>query len=987
MKSMTSLLSAVTTAVVAAGAALAIAGPAAAAATTPADAITKDPNASNGTLAFYDTSGTQVTQGSDLTHLFDYALASTAGRAAATKATLYFAFPDHTKDNSTTWFKSQRSLSTTYPNAAAPEPLKSSTNPLVTLKSTDGNLAALLPTTTLDKTDGYDGIVQVRAYDAGAGAPQQSAPFWASAIYFDQAANTWQQVFPKVVQAPTATSTTVTANPASPSTAGTAVTFTATVSPAAAGTVQFKDGSDNLGTAQTVNNGSASVTTSSLTAGTHSITAVFTPADTTAFSGSTSSATSYVVNPAAASTTTTLSVTPAGPADAGTTETLTATVSPAAAAGTVTFKDGSTTIGSPVTVSNGTASTTTTLAPGTHSLTAAFTPTDAAAYTASTSSAQSYTVNQPAATATTTTVTADPAGPVEVGTKVAFQATVSPAAAAGSVQFKDGDTLLGDPVTVSNGVATYSTSALTTGTHSITAVFTPADAGTYSASTSASISIVVNAKATTTTLTVSPDSPADFNTQQTLTATVSPSAAAGTVTFKDGDRVIGSPVTVVAGSATTTTTLGAGDHSLTAVFTPSDTATYAGSTSAAVTYSVAQPPVATTTSVAANLASPQRAGTDITFTATVTPATAAGTVTFKSDGTTLGSDVVTNGAASLTTAALTKGSHQITAEFTPSDPKKAGASTSTAITYVIAESPAAPTNVAATAGNQSATVTWTAPTDDGGSPVTGYDVQYSTDGLNWTTTNGETRTSTATSVVVTGLTNGVGYLFRVRALNAVPAGASSYAVSDTAVAPKADNTTVTISAPASASYNSVIAVTGSVTNARTGAALAGVKADLYQRVARTGAYTLVGSATTDAKGAARVLVRITNSTEFGWRIPATNAQNAGASAVRSVTVPASLTIIRSAATVKVGQTVKIYGAATPLGTGDYVTLQQFANGRWTSLGSVKIARQTMPNGKAGTGYQFARKLTAKGVYSYRVYKPSTAANTGAYSATASVRAA
>src|SRR5205085_3547575 len=105
--------------------------------------------------------------------------------------------------------------------------------------------------------------------------------------------------------ASTPTSTTVTANPVSPVTAGTSVTFTADETPATAGRVQFMDGANALGASVAVDaNGMATLTTNTLAAASHSITAVFTPSGT-GFTGSTSPALAYVVNPAAATPTTT----------------------------------------------------------------------------------------------------------------------------------------------------------------------------------------------------------------------------------------------------------------------------------------------------------------------------------------------------------------------------------------------------------------------------------------------------------------------------------------------------------------------------------------------------------------------------------------------------------------------------------------------------------------------------------------------------------
>jgi hypothetical protein len=95
---------------------------------------------------------------------------------------------------------------------------------------------------------------------------------------------------------PNATTTVLDASPVSPVLKGTAVTFTATVSPPVAGHVQFKDGTSNLGGAVTVAAGEAEYTTSALAAGTRSITAVFTPGDTGTNQGSVSGPLTYYVS-------------------------------------------------------------------------------------------------------------------------------------------------------------------------------------------------------------------------------------------------------------------------------------------------------------------------------------------------------------------------------------------------------------------------------------------------------------------------------------------------------------------------------------------------------------------------------------------------------------------------------------------------------------------------------------------------------------------
>jgi hypothetical protein len=85
-----------------------------------------------------------------------------------------------------------------------------------------------------------------------------------------------------------------------------------------------------------------------------------------------------------------------------------------------------------------------------------------------------------------------------------------------------------------------------------------------------------------------------------------------------------------------------------------------------------------------------------------------------------------------------------------------------------------PTSVTAAGGNSQATVSWTAPAETGGYAITDYVVQYSSNnGSSWTTfADG---TSTDTSAVVTSLTNGTAYMFRVAAVTATGTGPYSSA--------------------------------------------------------------------------------------------------------------------------------------------------------------------------------------------------------------------
>jgi hypothetical protein len=94
----------------------------------------------------------------------------------------------------------------------------------------------------------------------------------------------------------------------------------------------------------------------------------------------------------------------------------------------------------------------------------------------------------------------------------------------------------------------------------------------------------------------------------------------------------------------------------------------------------------------------------------------------------------------------------------------------------------APTSLAAAGGNSQASLTWTAPSYNGGSSITDYSVQFSSNsGSTWTTFS---RTSSTTaSQVVTGLTNGTAYVFRVAGINS--SGTGTFTAASSSVTPSA----------------------------------------------------------------------------------------------------------------------------------------------------------------------------------------------------------
>jgi hypothetical protein len=179
--------------------------------------------------------------------------------------------------------------------------------------------------------------------------------------------------------------------------------------------------------------------------------------------------------------------------------------------------------------------------------------------------------------------------------------------------------------------------------------------------------VTFNLPAATQTVLGSAPNPSAFGEAVTFTATVSTSdtpVTEGTVTFSEGSTPLGGPVALdPAGQATfTTSTLGAGPHTITATY--SGTATLDGS-SGSVVQTVGPAPSQT---VVVSSPNPSGFGQLVTFTATVTSAGSPviqGTVTFFEGPTVLAGPAPVNaaGQAAFATSGLAVGSHPITAEY------------------------------------------------------------------------------------------------------------------------------------------------------------------------------------------------------------------------------------------------------------------------------------------------------------------------------------
>jgi Bacterial Ig-like domain (group 3) len=448
-----------------------------------------------------------------------------------------------------------------------------------------------------------------------------------------------------------------------PSTVGQAVTYTATVNATAAtGSVTFEDaGTAISGCAdQIVSSGAATCTVSGYaSASTHSITATYNGDDN--YIGSTSSVLSQVVSRVGTSTTLTSS---ANPSMVGQPVVYTATVSPGAATGTASFDEAGTPISGCTAqpVSSGTATCTTSgyTVAGEYAITATYT--GDGKYRTSTSSSSKQVVDKTGTTAATTTL-ASSLNPSTVGEAITYTATVKPAAAKGTVAFKQAGVMIPGCAArpISTGTARCTVVNLAAGWPWITAVYSGDN--NYAASWSTALTQTVNKKTTTMTVSSLSD-PSTVGEKVTYTARLDTTAATGTIEFKQaGVTVSGcSAQAVSSGTATCSlANLAAGGYWVTAVY--SGDSNYGDSTASGLTQTVNKK--TTTTAVSSSL-DPSTVGQVVTYTAAVSTATATGTVSFEEAGapiTACAAQPVNSGTATCVVAGPTAGGHSVTAAY------------------------------------------------------------------------------------------------------------------------------------------------------------------------------------------------------------------------------------------------------------------------------------------------------------------------------------
>jgi Bacterial Ig-like domain (group 3)/FG-GAP-like repeat/Abnormal spindle-like microcephaly-assoc'd, ASPM-SPD-2-Hydin/FG-GAP repeat len=380
--------------------------------------------------------------------------------------------------------------------------------------------------------------------------PTQAGARGGTLTFVDNATNSPQTM--SLTGVGTAATTTTLTSALHPSTYGQSVTLTALVIPTIGGgnptgSVTFYDGTSALLGTSTLTLGVAALTTNSLAAGTHLLSASY--GGNPVYLASTSSVLTQTVKQA---TSTTSLVSSLNPSFVGQATTFTATIAGhygGAATGTVMFKQGSTVLATVPVTGNTAAYTDMFSKAGTFGITAVYSGDNNVK--TSNSKLLRQDVNQ---YSTTTSLTSAPK-PSFYGQTVTLTATVhsaAPAGVTGTVTFKNGTAVLGT-VALTAGKTTLTTAKLPVGSNSLTATY---NQDTSNAKSTSAILVQTVKQATIRMKLTSSPNPSVLGKLVKFTAILTSNGglpAGGKVTFTFGGTTLGTATISARGAATFST--------------------------------------------------------------------------------------------------------------------------------------------------------------------------------------------------------------------------------------------------------------------------------------------------------------------------------------------------------------------------------------------------------------------------------------------------
>jgi N-acetylmuramoyl-L-alanine amidase len=272
--------------------------------------------------------------------------------------------------------------------------------------------------------------------------------------------------------------------------------------------------------------------------------------------------------------------------------------------------------------------------------------------------------------------------------------------------------------------------------------------------------------------------------------------------------------------------------------------------------------------------------------------------------------------------------------------------------------PAAPTTVTASIGDRFVGLTWSGGTGDGAivrdiSGVAGTITPTSGRGVatdSPTTAHDAAFTNTAPSTYAVWTTN-TGVI------------SASYVAKDVAVAPLVPTTLTFAVSHSSATYGTVITVTGALTRPG-GLAVPNQAIGLYGRDGGTSSPVLIRTLRTASDGTVRTTLRPQHTLTMGLRFAGDAFSGASSSSLVASRVVPLVSASLSPAAVRRTQTTTLTGHLLPAYAGARVIIQQKVGSAWRSLGATRTSSTAV--------FRYVLAAPTVGTFTYRAALPATA---------------
>ena len=260
-----------------------------------------------------------------------------------------------------------------------------------------------------------------------------------------------------------------------------------------------------------------------------------------------------------------------------------------------------------------------------------------------------------------------------------------------------------------------------------------------------------------------------------------------------------------------------------------------------------------------------------------------------------------------------------------------------------------PTGLTAAPGDTTVTLTFTAPADAGGSPITDYTVEYKPATQSYWTAFSDGR-STNTTATVTGLTNGTTYDFRISAVNAAGAGPTSLSASAIPMAPPSPPLTL-----AATRDTTQTPLTWTAPSSNGGGAI--LDYVVQYKASASGTWLTYPDTITATTGA--TVTGLTNGTTYDFRVLAKNILWTGAASATVTMKPFTLPSQPTGLTATTASTQIPLTWTAPFNGGDPITTyvveyKRTVDPTWTVFAHAASATTsiTVTGLTNGTGYDF-----------------------------------